>query len=124
MGLESQDAEHRRVASSADGHCLIGTQSLRQRYEPVPLHASPLGVAAEMGFAETPSVEDDAVAGLVVRMARGLDDAGEIDAWDHGKTAHHRRLTGDGQSVLVIDRRVADTNGNVTIHQIAVAQVL
>ena len=36
-------------------------------------------------------------------MAGGFDRAGEVDAGDHRKAAHHRRLAGDGEAVLVID---------------------
>ena len=46
-----------------------------------------------------------------------LDGAGEIDAGDHRKAPHHRRLAGDGEAVLVVQRRPFDADGDVAVHQ-------
>jgi len=49
---------------------------------------------------------------------RGLfDGAGKIDTGDHREAAHHRRLAGDGKTVLVIQRRPLDAHGDVALHQ-------
>ena len=51
----------------------------------------------------------------------GCDDCStvpaKIDAGDHWKTPHHRRLAGDGEAVLVVQRRPLDPDRNVTFHQ-------
>src|SRR5205085_11985804 len=41
----------------------------------------------------------------------------EVDAGDHRETPYHRRLAGDGEPILVVQRRPLDANGDVAIHQ-------
>jgi len=50
-------------------------------------------------------------------MRRLLDGAGEVDARDHRKPPHHRRLAGNGKAVLVVQRRIFDPHGDVAFHQ-------
>jgi len=45
------------------------------------------------------------------------------DAGDHGKAAHHRRLAGDGKTVLVIERRPLGADRDVAIHEIALVEI-
>ncbi len=53
-----------------------------------------------------------------------LDDAGKIDARDHREAAHHRRLAGDGETVLVVDGGIFDADGDVAVHQILLVEIL
>src|SRR3954447_4911411 len=76
-----------------------------------------------MGFAQSPAVADDLVAGFPRRVRRGLDRAGEIDARDHWKAPHHRRFAGDGEPVLVVHRGVADRDSHVALHQLALVEI-
>ena len=50
--------------------------------------------------------------------------AGEIDAGDHRKAAHHRRLAGDGEPVLVVDGRMAHPHQDIALHQGVGSEVL
>ena len=52
-----------------------------------------------------------------------LDGAGEIDAGDHREAAHHRRLAGDGEAVLVVDAGIFDADGDVAVHQIGFVEI-
>jgi hypothetical protein len=56
-------------------------------------------------------------------MRRGFHGAGEIDARNHGKAAHYRRLAGEGKTVLVVHRRPFDPNGDVAVYQILVVEL-
>ena len=76
-----------------------------------------------MGFAQAPAIEDDLVAWFPVRMRRRFHRTGEVDAGDHREAAHHRRLAGDGEAVLVIHRRIFDPDGDVAVHQILVVEI-
>ncbi len=71
-----------------------------------------------MGLAHAPAVADDLVAGFPGEMRGLCDGAGEIDAGDHGKAPHHRRLAGDGEAVLVVQRRPLDGDGDIALHQL------
>jgi len=51
-------------------------------------------------------------------MVRTLDDAGEIDAGDHGKTAHDGRLAGDGEGVFVVERGVRHIDRDIALGQL------
>ena len=101
--LERHHRQHGGIARGADRHRLARAHARRQRHQPVALDPRLLAIGAEMGLAAAPAVEDDLVAGLPVRMAGGFHRAGEIDAGDHREAAHHRRLAGDGEAVLVVD---------------------
>ena len=80
-------------------------------HQPVALDARLLRQAAPVRFADAPAVEHDAVAGLPAPRGRcDSTDAGEVDAGDHRELAHHRALAGDGQAVLVVERRVLDAH--------------
>ena len=70
-----------------------------------------------MGLAHAPAVADDLVAGLPLRMRGLFDGAGEVDAGDHRKAPHHRGLAGDGETILVVQRRPFDGDRNVAFHQ-------
>jgi hypothetical protein len=49
---------------------------------------------------------------------RGLfDGAREVDAGDHREASHHGRLAGDGQAILVVQRRPLDRDRDVAFHQ-------
>ena len=52
-----------------------------------------------------------------------LDGAGEVDAGDHRETPHHRRLAGDREAVLVVERRPFDANGDVALHQLGFVEL-
>ncbi len=56
-------------------------------------------------------------------VARTLDRAGEIDAGDHREPAHHRRLAGQRQAVLVVQRRPFDAHGDVAVHQLGFVEL-
>ncbi len=116
--LERQHAQHRRVAGGADRHRLGAAQARRQFDQPVALDPRLLGVAAEMRLAEAVAVDDHLVARREAGMARRLDHAGQIDAEHHRKAADHRRLAREREAVLVVDRGMADADGDVAVHQL------
>ncbi len=123
VALERHDREHGGIARSADRHGLAWAHLARKPHQPVPFYARPLGKAAEMGLAAAPAVENDPVARLPFRMGRALDDAREVDPGDHGKAAHHRSFARDRKTILVVERRPSDADGDVAIHQIGRIEV-
>ena len=123
MALQRHHRQHRGVAGGADAHGLARAHRGRQRYQPVALDPRLLAVAAEMGLAAAPAVEDDLVARLPGGMAGGFHRAGEIDAGDHREAAHHRRLAGDGKAVLVVDGRIFDADGDVAVHEVCFVEI-
>src|SRR5262245_1747380 len=56
-------------------------------------------------------------------MRRTLDRTGEIDARDHRPAPHDRCLTGEGETILVVDGRPFDADGDVALHQIGFIEV-
>ncbi|MGY3465365.1 hypothetical protein ACVW0I_002236 [Bradyrhizobium sp. LM6.11] len=60
---------------------------------------------------------------LPLRMRGLLDRAGEIDAGDHREAAHHRRLAGEREAVLVVQRRPFHANGDVALHQLCFVEL-
>ena len=76
-----------------------------------------------MRLAAAPAVEDDLVARLPAGVAGRFDRAGEVDAGDHREPAHNRRLAGDREAVLVIDRGIFDADGDVAVHQICFVEI-
>ena len=121
--LQRHHREHGGVAGGADRHGLARAHARRQPHQPVALDARLLAIGAEMGLAAAPAVEDDLVARLPGRVAGGFHGAGEIDAGDHRKAAHHRRLAGDGEPVLVVQRRIFDADGDVAVHQVGFVEI-
>ncbi len=117
MLFQREHREHRGETGCADRHRIPRGHSLGQAHQPVALDARLLGIGAEMGLAHAPAGADHLVAGLPLRMRRLLDGAGEVDARDHRKTPHHRRLTGDGEAILVVQRGPFDPHGDVALHQ-------
>src|SRR5215218_7107998 len=57
-------------------------------------------------------------------MRGGLDYASEVDAGDHREAAHHGRLAGQGEAVLVVEGRVRHADRNVALHQVGLVEVL
>ncbi len=56
-------------------------------------------------------------------MSGGFDCSGEIDPGNHGKASHDRRLTGDCQSILVVERGPLDAHVDVAIHEIGFVEI-
>ena len=115
--------QHRGVAGGADRHGIARGHRGRQAHEPVALHPRLLGIGAEMGLAEPPTVEDHLVAGLPVGMGGFLHRAGEIDPGDHRPAPHHRRLAGERKAVLVVDGGIRDPDVDVAFHQIGFVEI-
>src|SRR5258705_10376587 len=76
-----------------------------------------------MGLAHAPAVADDLVPGLPLAMRGLFGGPGQVDTGDHREAPHHRRLAGDGETVLVIHRRPLDTNGDITLHQVGFVEL-
>ena len=115
--FQSEDREHRRKTGGANRHRIARRECLGQTHQPIAFDARLLGVGAEMGLTHAPASADHVVAGFPPRMRRLLDGAREVDARDHRETPHHRRLAGDGEAILVVQRRPFDPNGNIAFHQ-------
>jgi len=77
-----------------------------------------------MRFADAPAVENDAVTGLVVGVAAGLDRAGDINTRHHRELADNRPFAGNRQPVLVVERRIIDTHRDVAFRQLAFINLL
>ncbi len=121
--LERHHRQHCSEPGGADRHRLARAHARRQADQPVALNSRLLRIAAEMGLADAPTGENDRITRLPLRMRGGLDSAGKIDAGDHRKSAHDRRLAGDGQPVLVVHRRPGDAHGDITLHQVGLVEI-
>ena len=76
-----------------------------------------------MRFAQSPAVEDHLIAALPVGVVRGLDRARKIDAGDHWESPHDRRLAGDREAVLVVERRPFDADRDVALHEVPLVEI-
>ena len=72
-----------------------------------------------MRFAQAARRRNHNVARRKFRMRGARDATREIDAGNHREATHHRSLAGDGETVLVVDRRESDVNVDIALHQIA-----
>src|SRR5262249_55567444 len=91
--------------------------------EAIRLHRGVRAVSAEMRLAQAPAVEDHLIARFPFGMARGLDRARKVDAGDHWESPHDRRLTGDGEAVLVVERRPFDADRDVALHEVTLIEI-
>jgi len=121
--FQCQHGQHRRVTSRPDRHGVARRDAVGPTHQPVAFDTGLFGIGAEMGLTEPPAVTDHMVARFPARMGGLLDSAGEIDARDHWKTPDHRRLAGDGETILVVQRRPLDANGDVAFHQIGFVEL-
>src|SRR5262249_56478543 len=92
------------IACGADRYGVVRAHAGGKLHEPISLHTRLLAASAEMRLAQAPAVEDHLIAHFPFGMARGLDRARKVDAGDHWESPHDRRLTGDGEAVLVVER--------------------
>ena len=76
-----------------------------------------------MPLADTPAVQDHVVTRLEVGILGRDHLADEVDAWDHGEAAHHRKLSGNGEPVFVVDGGMTDADDDVALHQVGERQV-
>src|ERR1019366_8963085 len=97
----------------ADGHGVPLIERSGERDEPLAFDARLLRQAAPVLLTDAPAVEDHAVAFLVVRVRAFGHDPGKVDARNHRETANDGRLPGDGETVLVVQRRVDDVDGDI-----------
>ncbi|MPM77179.1 hypothetical protein SDC9_124179 [bioreactor metagenome] len=124
LPLQRQHAQHGRVAGGADGHGLSSSKGRGQRHQPVALEARLAGKTTPVRFTDAPSIEQHAVAGLVCRIVAGLDRAGDVDAGHHRELADDGALAGDRQAILVVQRRIVDTDRHIAFRQLAVVDIL
>ncbi|MNF78820.1 hypothetical protein D3C84_610180 [compost metagenome] len=122
--LQRQDGQHRRVTGRADGHRLSGGECRRQRDQPVAVQARLLRQTAPMPFTDTPTIEQDFVTGLVVRMLTELDGSRQINPRHHGEFSHHRAAAGNRQAILEIQRAVRHAHRYIALGQLIVADLL
>ncbi len=122
--FESQHAEHRGVAGGADCHRLAGREGGGQRHQPFAPDPRHLGQTATMRFADAPAVQHDAVAHLPGRIRTLADSAGKIDARHHRKAPDDRRLAGQRQAVLVVERTPFDPDRDVARGQHGIVDLL
>jgi len=77
-----------------------------------------------MRLADAPAVEHHAVARFPSRVRTRADSAGEVDARNHRKAPHDRRLASQRQAVLVVERAPLDAHGDVALRQHGIVDLL
>ena len=114
--LERHHRQHGGEAGGTDRHRAARAIARGQSHQPIALDPRLFRIAAEMGFAQSPTIKNDSVTRPPLRMRGGFHRAGEIDAGNHRKTANDRRFAGEREPVLVIHRRPFDADGDITVH--------
>src|SRR5262249_45932573 len=110
-------------AGGADRHRLARAGARGQSYQPIALDPRFFGIAAEMGLAPAPAVDDDLFARPPLRMRGRLRSPRETHAGKPWKAANDRRLPGDCKPVLVVHRRPFDPNSDVSLHQMGFVEI-
>src|SRR5712692_1460783 len=123
MMLERHHREHGGIAGGPDRHGLACAHAGGNAHEPVSFDACLLAKAAEMRLPTPPAIEDHPIASLPGGMARRFDCSCEIDSGNHRKATHDRRLAGDRKSILVVERRPFDMDGDVAVHEIVFIEI-
>ncbi|MNT00492.1 hypothetical protein D3C72_1349250 [compost metagenome] len=121
--LQREHGQHRGVARRTDCHRLAGTEGIGHLHQPVAGHPRPLREATVVGLAQAVAVDQHAVTGRDTGVGRMRHHAGQVDAGNQREGADHRRVAGDGQGILVVDRRVVDGDRHLAGHQVALGQI-
>jgi hypothetical protein len=100
--FQSHHRQHRGETRGSNGHGLAGGDAGGQRRQPLAFDPRLLGVAAPPRLADAPAGENHLVAGLVGRVVRFLDRAGQVDARNMGKLADQPATGRYAQPVLVV----------------------
>ena len=122
--FQGQHAQHGGVACGADGHGLAGGEGRGQRHQPVAGHTRLLGQAAAVGFAHTPAIHQDRIAGLPRGVGAVGDGAGKVDARHQRKMPHHGRRAGQGQAVFVVEGGPFHPHGDIPFAEMGVVDIL
>src|SRR5579863_6703214 len=75
-----------------------------------------------MCLTETPAVGDDLISCFDTRVQRGLNCAGEIDAWNEWKCLDDRRAARERQSILVVHCRGINSDHDIARHEVIFLQ--
>ena len=121
--LQGQHAQHRGIASGADGHGVAGAQVAGNPVEPFAAYAGALCQAAVVAHAQVPAIEHDAVAWLEVGPAGFQHHACQIDAGNERERPDDRTLAGEGKRILVVERGVLDLYQDVAVHQVGFIEI-
>ena len=124
MALQRHHAQHRGVSGGPDGHGLLWRERLWQGHEPLTFEPRLLRQAAPVVFAYAPAIEHHLVAHFAVWVAGCFHRAHQIDARHHRELADHGAATGDGQTIFVVQRGVADPHRDIAFGQLAVFDFL
>ncbi|KPX68338.1 hypothetical protein ALO35_200050 [Pseudomonas amygdali pv. lachrymans] len=76
-----------------------------------------------MPFANTPAIEQNLVAHLVLRRIAGLHRTRQINTRHHWKAAHNRAFAGDCQRILIVQRAVRHVYRHVTCRQLCFVDI-
>ena len=77
-----------------------------------------------MVFTDAPAVEDHFVTGLPARVRTIQYGTSHIDARRQWEFTHHRTFTGNGETILVIQRTPRHRNGDIAFGQLRFVEFL
>ena len=123
VALEREHGEHCREARGADRRGTDRREHLGQAHEPLAACVRPLREAARVPLTDTPSGEDDAIAGSPQRRVRRRDGADEVDARDAVRRAQHAGSAREREAVLEVDARVRDVHDDVLVAEFGVVDL-
>ena len=121
--LQRHDREHGCIARRSDRHRLGGTECCGLGHQPVSLDPRHLRIAAQMRLPNAPPIEKDGITRRVSGVAGRLDSAREVDPGDHRPAPDDGGFAGERQAILVVDRRMADPNRDIPLHEVRFAQL-
>ncbi len=107
--------ECRRETVGSVDHRRALIEPVWRRNQPVAGHAEIVGVTAVVIEGDAPAGADDRIAWPEATVAGLLDDARGIDSTGDGECLDDLALAGAGQSILIVDAGVADTNQNFAV---------
>ncbi|MNX99795.1 hypothetical protein D3C86_1322620 [compost metagenome] len=122
--LQRQNAQHRCVTCGADGHGLRSGECIGQWNQPVAIEAGFLRQTAPMPFTDTPTIEQDFVTDLVVRMPADFHSPCQINPRHHREFSHHRAAASDCQAILEVQRAVRHSHRHIALGQLIFIDLL
>ena len=102
----------------AVNHRLAKRKPNRKRHDPFRRYSHKLGEPTPMAGAKIVAGDDDLIPGSVIRRRTFLYRAGTIDARHMWQSSDNTRMTLRRQRVLIVQRRIRDTNQDLAGRQL------
>ena len=122
--FESHDGKNCRKPRSADCHGLPGGQAIWKGNQPIGIDPGLLRKPTPVSFSNPPSGEDDCVARLISRVIGAFHNPRKINPGDVREVSDNSAVSLHAQAILIVDGGVFDFDGDISIGEPVIFQLL